>query len=133
MPIDYARWIIEHQVLFARAYDAVSRAEMVEHNQIVLNYLNETQTPLHIILDDSTMGIVEPSFLEVQRIITFQNHPQIGWVVHISSNRVIRHFANLMARISSIQYQQFNNLEDSLAFLQQQHPELQWDAIILSP
>lgn len=129
MPIEYAQWAIENQVMVARAVGVVSRAEMVEHNRIVVAYLDTSDTNLHLLLDDTAMIRMEPPFPEVQSIIKFQHHNNLGWTIHISNNRVIRHFSNLMARISRIQYRQFVDFNEGLNFLRQQEPYLAWDKL----
>jgi hypothetical protein len=129
MPIQYGQWLIPGQLIYARAYGNVSREVLESHNERLIQLLDQAEGLVHIILDASEIRQVAANLPETQRILTFRHHDSIGWIVHVTRNRLIMSLANVMARLTQANFRHFSTLDEAILFLCQHVQDLDWEAL----
>jgi hypothetical protein len=110
-------WLIEKRVVLLEYNGNVDKAEIMQLNEDLENFLNNGESPIHIISDNRNMGNAELSIQVARDTFSAMKKPGWGWVILIGVGRLIRFFAEVFATQFNVKIKTANDLEEALTIL----------------
>ena len=112
-------WLIEGQVRLVRLRHNLSVATLMSYDWDTIALLDTMAIPLHVIVDVSELR----SFPNLNDCLHTQHirHPRMGYMLTVGVNRsrMMRFFLNAIGRATRVRYQDFDDLEAAIAFLEE--------------
>jgi hypothetical protein len=129
-------WYIHKQVIYCEVWGEQTLEELRESNQIILNHLDQSDGRLiHIIVRDNKLEKIPVSIMQLQKVLTYSKHPQLGWVAMIGEKEKTvtenaQDFVILMlAKLTRARYIRLKTLRDALVHLQKVDTTVNWNGI----
>lgn len=130
MSIQPAQWLVEKRVIIAYATGQGTRDEFDQHNQRMIELLDEGESPVHVILINENFRPPTPSLSQAVTMLSFLRHKNLGWIFMVADDTVGTNYASvLLARLLRVQYQRFTTIEATLAFLKNADKTVDWDSM----
>ena len=129
-------WYIEGQVVYAEIWGVQALEELHRSNSEMLRYLNSVDGRLvHVIMNDEKLVKVPVSLMQMQKVLTYAKHPQLGWVtmfgdkeksVKMAAEDIIM---SLLARITRAHYIRFKTFDEAVRHLKSVDETIRWEAV----
>ncbi len=123
-----AFWHTEDFIVLAELLGTFTLEEMDGLNvQLLTQYLNKGESPVHIIADVRTVTQYPRNFTIIRkRIAKTLNHPAVGWVYLIGFDTVFLKHLGLMVMKSILdgRFKFVNSIQEAEEHLRQQDPRL---------
>jgi len=106
----------------------ISIEEMQAYNQeLIDNYLNAGQAPVHIIADTQKMRQFPTSLIKAKEINEkWLRHPNLGWAVVVGNNNILLNFlAAAVTKVIGVNYRMVVTHEEAIATLHKIDPTLE--------
>lgn len=109
-------WLVPDYVVELKAMGNVTLDEARNHAQSIISILSQSQHRLHFLIDLS--GVIPGDFpLEALHDLADYDHTNVGWVVVVVKNRIVSMISAIDMRMRQINFKQFSNRQDAIAFL----------------
>jgi len=125
-------WYIKEQIVSATIWGDRTAEELVASNQDMIKKLEESDRPkVHAIINDENLISLPVNLLEFRKILTFSEHPKLGWVVMVGNvkNSATNILIVMLMKIINARYIRFRTFDEALAHLQKVDPTIDWDAV----
>lgn len=129
------QWYIQGQVLCGELWGEQTLEELVESNAKITECLDSADGRLiHVILDDSKLEVLPVSIFQVQKVLTYAKHPNLGWVtmVGVKENSVKGSAGDflitLLAKITRARYHRLKTFNEAVEFLKSADSTIDWNA-----
>ena len=122
MPLQL-RWYLENRVILLTSQGDSSDQDLLDIDQKVINYLNQSDAPLvHFIMDQRNVPPAPPSKAAAQIKVATQlkwpKHPKYGWAIMIGPTNSLQRFIIAVAtNFFKIRQRGFNTMDEGLDFL----------------
>ena len=110
-------WLIDKRIMLLEYEGNVDKNEIRLLNEELESFLNEGQTPVHIISDNSRMGKADLSIQLARDTFTAMKKPGWGWVIFVGLDRLIRFFAEVFATQFGVKIKIASSREEAIALL----------------
>lgn len=116
MPVQLS-WYIEHRVIQIINSGEISDQDMLDSDQPIIDYFNESNVPLvHLIVDNSNARYT-PSVKSVT-MAKFPKHAKCGWVLLVGPANSFMRFVNaVVSNIFKTRNRMFETFDEALDFL----------------
>lgn len=129
-------WLIEGQVIFAEIWGEQTMDELVESNEALLRFLNQADNRLiHIMLTDVQLKSIPTSLVQLQKVLTYTKHPNMGWAVLFGEKEQgIKESAQdfiivMLAKLTRARYIRFKTFNEAIDHLKRVDQSIDWDAV----
>ena len=134
MAIKPAQWLVDKRVIFGYAYGELTDDEMMEHNDRMIELLEQGEPFIHAILvTHPDTQLPTPNIASGRRILSFIGHKNLGWnvIVH-NPNSIMAKLSIVLAKIARARYRQFHNVDMAVEFLREIDKSVDWDQADMS-
>ncbi|MBA3873824.1 MAG: hypothetical protein H0X30_32225 [Anaerolineae bacterium] len=116
MPVQLS-WYLENRVILMVNHDGSSDQELLELDQPVINYLNQSNASLvHLIWNNNDSKYM-PS-INATKALQFPKHPQFGWTITVGLNNPLQRFIVAVANaFFKSRVRMVNTMDEALDFL----------------
>ncbi|RMG86802.1 MAG: STAS/SEC14 domain-containing protein [Chloroflexi bacterium] len=115
MPFEIS-WYIPKRVILSRLVGDVTEDDMHGMFDLSIAMLDEGQPPVHMIADQTAVGKF-PNNLSAMQFMVRKPHPNMGWVVVVSSNRVARFLTNILFQVMPVPTKMVDTMDAALTYL----------------
>ncbi len=129
-----AQWLVHQRVIFGYAYGELTNDEMAQHNERMIELLDDAKPFVHTILvTHPDTRLPTPSIAAGRRILSFIGHKNLGWniVVH-NPYSIMAKMSILLAKVARARYRQFDNIYDAIDFLKEIDTTVDWTTANMS-
>jgi hypothetical protein len=130
MEISKVEWYVDKRVIYIKRPTIVTIGNLKHTNDHTINLLDEGSVPVHVINDASDVILSPKSINYIRQSVPYLNHPNLGWLITVSSSSFITFMANIIPQLrgkSRGSVKVVSNLEAARAILRKHEPNLQWN------
>jgi hypothetical protein len=110
-------WYLENRIILLTSHGESSDQDLLNLDQPIINYLNQSQAPLVHLIADHRRGGKMPS-LKVSMQIEWPKHPQYGWGILVGLTNPLQRFLVVVAsNFFNVRQRMFNTMDEALDFL----------------
>ncbi len=117
MPFELS-WYVPKRVILSRLIGDITEDDMHGMFDLAIAMLDEGHPPVHLIADHTHMGKFPNNFGAMQFMVR-KPHPNMGWVVVISPNRVARFLTNVLFQVMPVPTKMVDTMDTAWAYLNQ--------------
>lgn len=112
-----SRWFVDKRVLLIEYTGKIDKSELKQINSELQDYINEGETPIHILSDNSQMTGMPLDIKTLRNTFTTLNDQRWGMTCLIGANTMLRFFGELLSSSFHIDLALVKTLEDAKAKL----------------
>ncbi|MEM9952865.1 MAG: hypothetical protein AAF846_14755 [Chloroflexota bacterium] len=120
-------WHTPRRIAHARIFGDMGMEQLNAFTQELQHYVEDGDAPIHVLLDDSEAGPPPLTIKEARAIFDMDkiDLTQLGWFVGIVEPKLMaKIMLPLMSSMMDIQYKRFDNIDDAIAFLEEEDATL---------
>lgn len=120
-------WHTPRRIAYARIFGDMGMEQLNAFTQELQHYVEDGDAPIHVLLDDSEAGPPPLTIKEAQAIFDMDkiDLTQLGWFVGIVEPKLMaKVMLPLISSMMNIQYKRFDNIDDAIAFLEEEDTTL---------
>lgn len=129
-------WYIEGEVIEAEIWGEQTVEELQQSNHELIQYLKQADNRLiHILMQDTKLEKIPLNMVELQNVLTYAKHPNLGWVVICGDkeqnikDKAQEFILQLLARVTRANYLRVKTFDDAINHLKSVDPTINWDAV----
>ena len=131
MPFSY-EWYIEGQVVYLKVWGDQTIDELYQSNETMLQFLEAMPADrhfIHLIVFDEQLGTAPTNIRQINKILTYGRHPNLGWVVMTGDKpKSITDFVvTMLAKITRARFIRYVTIEEAIDHLKSVDPSINWD------
>jgi hypothetical protein len=111
------RWQQDKRIIYGRIYGDSTLEDADHWSREIVDYLETGIEPVHLVIDTTTVKKIPTNITALKGSMKYLNHPKLGWNVVIGGPVMVHTFAQIIARITHIQYKTARDLGSALEFL----------------
>jgi hypothetical protein len=120
-------WYVENRVIYARMAGDVNPQEfrtLLQNSVLMIDDVEDGE--VHLIYDFSRLDLLQ-NFGQIVQAIPKTRQEQMGWMIMVGDSTPIKRFwSEAIARVALNKYKRLDKVEQALAFLQKQDPNIDW-------
>lgn len=121
--MDIVSWQSENKVIRVSNSRVLTSGELIQLNDAITSMLDSGDAPVHLIYEAGNFK-TPTNISEVKGALTFLQHPSLGWIITINTNRVINFISMVVTNLSKINLKSAANTEEALIILSKVDPSL---------
>ena len=112
-------WLLPKRVIFCYVSGTQSMDEARESFGELTSRLDAGEAPTHYVADLRHLDkLPTTNVREIQELVSFVNHPNLGWIVVIGrSNPTMTFVLTIVAKLTGVRYRAVDTLQEAIAFL----------------
>ncbi len=116
MPVELS-WYLENRVIQVINSGKITDDDMLDNDQPIINYLNQSSFPLVHMIVDNTKAVYTPSAKMITKA-KFPRHPQCGWIILVGPTNTFMRFVNVVVtNVFKTRNRMFDSFDEALTFL----------------
>lgn len=119
-------WVLEKRLLLLVYEGDIDKEDMRKVNCELDAYLQEGQSPIHIISDHRTMGNISLDLNLVRETFTSMKKAGWGWIILVQVPPLVRFFANVFGIQFGLRIKTAKSIEEAKAILAREDKSLQF-------
>jgi hypothetical protein len=92
-------WIVPQKVLYFAPVAHATTEKVIEDNQTLERYLDETSATVHLIIDSRQLKRIPISLARVRQMNTFFERKNLGWIVVIEGDTFAKFITRILANL----------------------------------
>lgn len=124
-------WLIEGRVIYHYWWGngTVDDAHSVNSQTLDMYAQYPEQEKIHIVVDSTKQDTIDVNFTDAQQAYTIINHNQIGWVIIMTNNSLIRMICNAILYLTPVQFRLVRTFDDALVIMKKLMPDTDFKEI----
>lgn len=110
------QWLYEKRIINPAFFGVVTLEEMKAEIWELTEVTKTGKPPVHIIVDMSGVDHLAANLLQIRKV-TPPVTPEIGWVIIVGQNPLVRFISSISVQLSRAKYRFFATTDEALIFL----------------
>ena len=134
MPVE-TRWYVPNRVVLARFYGDVVLEDYHSSRSGINGLIEIGDAPVHTIVSVTDVNSYPKDLNAVRQILAGGHHPNVGWIVVITDNKVLRFFASVITQyfVANARLHMVTNFADAAAYIFSRDNTIDPQAVVNEP